>query len=99
MYDSRYDAAVKFNDHREDDVEFVGSTTKGNPMFFDTATRSVFEGEYDEADETVVDVPETERELEPRETLGETLEDLGDDLDWDSLSEFAREHVQRDEDE
>ncbi|MXV61982.1 hypothetical protein GS429_07905 [Natronorubrum sp. JWXQ-INN-674] len=97
MYDSRYDAAVTFDDHRENDVEYVGSTATGNPLFFDTADRTVFEGDHDEDGETIVEVPGTERELEPRESLGEGLESLGDDLDWDSLSEFARERVQTDD--
>ena len=97
MYDPRYDSAVKFDDQRRDDVEYVGSTATGSPMFFDAENRSLFEAEYDDDSDTIVGRPETERELEPRESLGEALESLGDDLDWESLSEFARECVQTDD--
>ncbi len=95
MYIRDGSARAKFDEHSEDDVEYVGSTAEGTPMFFDTASRSVFEGEYDD-EETVVDRPGSERELEERASLGETIETLGDELGWESLSEFAREKVQND---
>ncbi|WP_293030885.1 hypothetical protein [Natronococcus sp.] len=95
MYIRDGSARAKFDEHSEDDVEYVGSTAEGTPMFFDTASRSVFEGEYDD-EETVVDRPGSERELEERASLGETIETLGDELGWESLSEFAREKVQDD---
>jgi hypothetical protein len=97
MTDPRDGAETRFTDHRNDDVEYLGTTMGGGPMFFDSADRTLFEGEYDENDDTIVERSETERELEPRESVGEALESLGDDLDWDSLSEFARERVQTDE--
>lgn len=31
------------------------------------------------------------------ETLGERIERLGEQIGWESLSEFAREHLERDE--
>ncbi len=95
MYIRDGSARAKFDEHSEDDVEYVGSTAEGTPMFFDTASRSVFEGEYND-EETVVDRPGSERELEERASLGETIETLGDELGWESLSEFAREKVQDD---
>ncbi|MDG5760982.1 hypothetical protein QA600_16745 [Natronococcus sp. A-GB1] len=96
MYIRDGSARAKFDEHNEDDVEYVGSTTEGTPMFFDTASRSVFEGEYDD-EETIVDRPETERELEDRASVGEAIETLGDELGWESLSEFGREHTRDDE--
>ncbi|ELY56769.1 hypothetical protein C491_12220 [Natronococcus amylolyticus DSM 10524] len=65
-------------------------------MFFDTASRSVFEGEYND-EETVVGRPETERELEDRASIGEAIETLGDEFGWESLSTFGREHARDDE--
>lgn len=97
MYDPRSDAAAKFDEQRQNDVEYVGSSATGNTLFFDSANRTLFEGEYDENDDRIVALPETERELEPRESLGEALESLGDELDWDSLSEFARDRIQADD--
>jgi hypothetical protein len=85
-------ARAKFDEHGEDDVEYVGSTAEGTPMFFDTTSRSVFEGEYVD-EETVVGRPETERELEDRASIAEAVETLGDELGWESLSEFGREHA------
>lgn len=96
MYIRDGSARAKFDEHSEDDVEYVGSTAEGTPMFFDTASRSVFEGQYDD-EKTVVDRPGSERELEDRTSLGEAIETLGDELEWESLSAFAREHVQDDE--
>ncbi|MFU8869509.1 hypothetical protein [Natronococcus sp.] len=96
MYIRDGSAEAKFDEHSEDDVEYVGSTAEGTPMFFDTASRSVFEGEYD-GEETVVDRHGSERELEDRASVGEAIETLGDELGWESLSEFGREHTRDDE--
>ncbi|AGB37705.1 hypothetical protein [Natronococcus occultus] len=92
MYIRDGSARAKFDEHSEDDVEYVGATSEGTPMFFNTASRSIFEGEYD-GKETVVDRPGTERELEDRASVGEMIENLGDELGWESLSEFGREHA------
>ncbi|MDG5818483.1 hypothetical protein [Natronococcus sp. A-GB7] len=96
MYIRDGSAKAKFDEHSEDDVEYVGSTAEGTPMFFDTASRAVFEGEYDDG-ETIVDRPGSERELENQASIAEAIEMLGDELGWESLSEFGREHTRDDE--
>ncbi|WP_255168544.1 hypothetical protein [Natrononativus amylolyticus] len=89
----RGEASKSFDHHDERHTRFVGSMQSGKPLYFDEDTRSFFEGEYDDETNTVFDTAETERELSPRESVGDALESLGDSLEMESLSEFAREHV------
>lgn len=75
-----------------DPDEETGSTA----VLYDDRTSTIFQAAVDESEQRLVPREETERELESTESLGETLEEFGDRLDWDSLSEFARERVQDD---
>jgi len=89
------------------DVAYVGRTAADEPdedrhrlhggVFYDEGTGTLFSGEVDEDEEQVVPVPDTEVDLEPGETLGEALERVGEQTGWDSLSVFAREHLEDNE--
>lgn len=76
------------------DATYVGATTNGVPVFHDQG--AVFHGVPDEENRRIEPKPDTERRLEPGETLGDVLEEIGESLGWESLSEYGREH-QRDE--
>jgi hypothetical protein len=89
------------------DVTFVGRTdAEGSAehryalhggVFYDGETHTLFSGDVNEDDERIVPVPDAEVDLEPGETLGEALERVGEQTGWDSLSEFARDHLEDDE--
>lgn len=66
-------------------------------VIYDDREEVVFEADVDEDEQRYVPREGTERELGPSETLGDVLEDLGDRLDWASLSEFARAHLEEDD--
>lgn len=66
-------------------------------VLYDDRTSTVFQADVDEDEQRLVPREDTERELESTDRLGETLEEYGDQLEWNSLSEFARERLQNDE--
>jgi len=87
----------------EDDrpVELLGfageESETGGAFVYDVAMESVYEAEADpEKGEVVLD-ESSARSLGAEEELGEVVEDIGERLGWDGLSEFAREHLERDE--
>lgn len=91
----------------EDDVAAAeGRMTSANVVgasatsvvLYDEEAQRVFEAEPDETNRRLVPKEGTERELDPSETLGDALEDLGERLEWDSLTEFARDRLQDDPD-
>lgn len=77
----------------------AGGTTGGGSiaLIYDDEERTIFEADVEQTDQQLVPREESERELGPSETLGEVLEDVGDSLGLDSLSEFAEERLQSDD--
>jgi len=93
---------------REDsDVAYVGQTVadqSGNDpggisgsVFYDVGTGTLFSADVDRESEQIVPAPDTELDVSPGETLGEALERVGEETGWDSLSEFAQDHLEDDE--
>lgn len=78
------------NDDERAGATYVGLTSGGIPVFHTGGT--VFQGRVDEENREIVPRPDTDRELEPGETLGELVEELGETLGWESLSEFGEQH-------
>lgn len=81
----------------------IGDGGAGSPtaVMYDEEENTIFEATVDEERQRLVPESGTERELtaatsdgDGGDPFGEALEELGDRLDWDSLSEFARERVQ-----
>ena len=72
------------------DATYVGTTMGGVPVYNDEDR--VFHGKADYENEAVSPVPDSERNLEPGETLADVLEEIGETLGWDSLSPFGEEH-------
>lgn len=79
-------------------TEYLGLVGGGSPMLYEPSTNRIYEGRIDDENERLVPKTDTERELNPEETLGETLEDIGEKTGWDSLSSFADEHLTEDSD-
>lgn len=87
--------------YAEGEATYLGGVSgEGNAtrtaVVYDDREEVVFEADVDEDEQRYVPREGTERELGPSETLGDVLEDLGDRLDRDSLSEFARAHLEDD---
>lgn len=77
----------------------AGGTGAGGAgvLIYDEDNQSVFEADVDEEEQRLVAREGTEREVDDSGGLGEVLEDVGDSLGLESLSEFAEEHLQDDE--
>lgn len=67
------------------------------PVFYDERSRTVFEAEADHESRELVPVAGSERELDPSETLADALEEIADETGWESLSDWAEEHLENDE--
>lgn len=80
-----------------EDLEWIGvgnGTEFGTPVVYEPETHSVYEAEFD-PDEERVNVDESEdRQLEEDESIGGYVAEVGDDLGWNWLSEFAHDHLE-----
>lgn len=94
--DPKYDAWPVANDR---ETQYLGLMQGGAPVLYEPSTNTVFEGDLDRQNERIVPREDTERKLEPGETIGEALETIGEKTGWDSLSSFANEHLTDDSDE
>ncbi|WP_435333615.1 hypothetical protein [Haloarchaeobius sp. TZWWS8] len=84
-------------DNPRDDVEHVGVLNKGMNVFYQPNSSMFFTTEVDEEREEHTFVEGTDRELRPGETLGEAIESVGEKTGWESLSEWAENHLESDE--
>lgn len=83
----------EFQDYEHDDVEYIGES-KTMPYYYTEPDDKVFGAKVNEEDERLEPDPETERTLDAEEELGEVLEEIGEKTGWESLSEWAREHLE-----
>lgn len=95
--DGRVGYPVIHENERRDDLEWVGigaNSGAGAPRVYDPKNDTVFGGTVDE-DEERVRVDESEkRELADDETVGDYVAEVGDDLGWTWLSDFAHGHLE-----
>ena len=89
------DSAWTLENRQVNGVEFLGTRDDGTPAYYDSNEHATFEGEVDHDEQRVR--PTNERSLDAEQKLGEALEELGDATGWDSLSEFARKHLEDEE--
>jgi hypothetical protein len=86
-----------FEADRPDDAQYVGtSQAGGNAWFYSENGDQLFAGEADEDDRRLLPASD-ERAVREGESFGEAVERLGHELGWQSLSAFARKHLERDE--
>ncbi len=89
--ESKYDYSTWTIEDREDDeFRYLGLKDDGASMFFHPAAKVTFEGVNNEEKKTIE--PKEEESLE--EELGEWLERVGERTGWESLSAFARDHLE-----
>lgn len=89
----------EIEDEQYHEARYVGLLGGTQQWFYSHRDNTLFEGEVDDENRRIRPVADSERELGPEDTVGKALENLGDELGWDSLSEFAEEHLEGDEDE
>lgn len=81
-----------------DDRTYVGVLAgEGTPTFVDPNNGSLYSGRIDSAGQRVTPGDEHDIEIQPGEEIGEFLERVGEKTGWESLSEFAREHLEDDD--
>jgi hypothetical protein len=85
-----------FEGERHDDAQYVGTAQAGgNAWFYSEEGDRLFAGEVDEDRRRLLPASD-ERTVREGESFGEAVERLGDELGWESLSAFARKHLERD---
>lgn len=83
------------SDSRYKYIGLLGSS--GHPVLYNPDEKALYRA-YPEEEARELTVKESPiRRLEPAETLGEALETVGEELGWESLSEFAREYLESEE--
>ncbi|WP_435359357.1 hypothetical protein [Haloarchaeobius sp. DFWS5] len=85
------------NDHSGDEFEHVGLLSQGTNVYYDRDLSMFFYSDTPEADGSETGLDDSGRALEPTETLGEAIEAIGEKTGWDSLSDWANEHLTADE--
>lgn len=55
-----------------------------------------FEARADETEKRITPKEDTERSFDAEESVGEAIELFGEEVGWDGLSEWAREHLEDD---
>lgn len=95
--DVRYDNfPISGNEVERTDIQRIGLTgLRGSPtyQFYQPVDRNVFEVETDADKDPIKIKSEAARELTDQ-SLGEYIESVGDEYDWQWLSEFAQEHLE-----
>jgi hypothetical protein len=91
------DSAWTLENRQVGSVEFLGQRDDGTPAYYDKNNHVTFEGDVDHENRRVT--PTNERSLDAEEKLGEVIEEFGDAVGWESLSDFAREHLEDESDD
>lgn len=82
-------------DKSKKNVEWIGTIAGGSaPHLYEEHTNTIYETEIDEEAELVI--PKNPHPLEGK-SLGEYIEEIGEERGWDSLSEFARKHLEHED--
>ena len=83
------------------EVEWIGflggpHDTAG-PYLYEPHGPAIYRGDVDEDEERILVREESREELESEESLGERLEEIGREHDWEWLSSFARKYLEDDD--
>lgn len=96
------EVAEEYQERDDEDAEWLGFVGDGaevaGPYVYTPGGSAIYEGDIDEDDERIVLRDESRREVESEESLGEHIEEIGDEHGWRWLSSFAREYLEDDED-
>lgn len=79
-------------------IGYVGQPGVGDPYLYAPHESALYEGELDEDEERVILRESSRRDVE-EESLGEHIEEFGEEHGWHWLSSFAREYLEGDDHE
>jgi hypothetical protein len=91
--DPRYDE-WPLEDHDPKEMNYLGLVSGGSPYFHHDDSNTIYRGTVDDAKERIRLSEDTEH---AGEALGDVIESIGDRTGWESLSEFAQEHLEDEE--
>lgn len=77
-------------------IGFPGGHGAGSPLLYSQQESALYEGELDEGEKRVV-LREASRHDVDEESLGDHIERIGEEHDWEWLSSFARTYLEDDE--
>ncbi|MFB6132053.1 MAG: hypothetical protein ABEJ44_01450 [Halanaeroarchaeum sp.] len=95
--DPRYDQWPVADNEEATFVGAVSGQGTTMPIYYDKSEGVFFGAEIDEEYEQFRRLPDQEWVEDPTESLGEAIERLGEELGWESLSEFAESHLEDDD--
>lgn len=79
---------------RLQNAHYIGAAG-GAPVFYSDTDDELIEGDLDRESSTVSEKSGDPREgldLSPGESIGDAIRRIGDEIGWDSLSEFGEDH-------
>jgi hypothetical protein len=88
--DPRYDE-WPLEDHDPKEMNYLGLVSGGSPYFHHDDSDTIYRGNVDETRQQIRLIEDTEH---AGEALGDIIESIGDRTGWESLSEFAQEHLE-----
>jgi hypothetical protein len=88
--DPRYDE-WPIKDHDRTEMNYLGMISHNIPYFHHDETDTVYRGNVDGVKQQIRLTEDTEHDI--ANGLGETIESIGERTGWESLSEFAQEHL------
>lgn len=77
-----------------EDTEYLGVLGGGTALYYHESTGSFFEGYRNEPGDGLRLERNEDYEVDADDGLGAVLEEIGDELGWESLSEFAEDHLE-----
>lgn len=76
-----------------EDHELLGIVSDDEAAVHDPETGQIFRGNLDKETERVTPRDRANWSLDAEESLAEFLERVGEETGWDSLTEYARDHL------
>lgn len=92
--DVRDDLAEAYERELGAEAKWVGSSASVTPYLYVPSESSLYEAELDEENRRVLLREADRHEVGEGTSLGERIEELGEEHGWEWLSEFAREHLE-----
>lgn len=89
------DYSIKDRDHST----YLGTVGDGTALLYNSEDHIVFRGNPHEDEETIRPVEGSDRKLDEDESIADEIRRIADEHGWESVSEFAEEHLGADESE
>ena len=86
-------ASENLDSESDDDFQLIGMANPGTPVFHSAESGLLYHGDVNE-DGGITPRPDAEVDIQfgDEGTLSEAINDLGERLGWDSLTDYGRDH-------